>query len=40
LGNLLPMTSISRVIEEMKDTAERREKENPDNSISTNYTLR
>ena len=40
LGNLLSMTSISRVIEEMKDTAERREKENPDNSISTNYTLR
>ena len=40
LGNLLPKTSISRVIEEMKDTAERREKENPDNSISTNYTLR
>jgi hypothetical protein len=38
--NLLPMTSICRVIEEMKDTAERREKENPDNSISTNYTLR
>lgn len=40
LGNLLPMTNISRVVEEMKDTAEKREKENPDNSISTNYTLR
>ena len=40
LGNLLPTTSIGRVVEEMKDTAEKREKENPDNSISTNYTLR
>ena len=40
LGDLLPVTSIGRVVEEMKDTAERREKENPNNSISTNYTLR
>ena len=29
LGNLLPMTSTSQTVEEMKDTAERREKENP-----------
>jgi hypothetical protein len=29
LGNLLPVTSIDRVVEEMKDTAERRENENP-----------
>ena len=40
LGDLLPVTSLGRVVEDMKDTAERREKENPNNSISTNYTLR
>jgi hypothetical protein len=40
LGNFSPMSSINRVVEEMKDAAEKREKENPDNSISTNYTLR
>ena len=40
LGNLLPVTSVGRVIEEMKDTAERRENENPYSSISSDYTLR
>ena len=40
LGNLSPMTSINRVVEEMKETAERREKENPNTSISSGYTLR
>ena len=40
LGNLLPVTSIDRVVEEMKDTAERREKENPYTSISSDYTLK
>ena len=40
LGNLSPMTSIDQVVEEMKETAERREKENPDTSISSGYTLR
>ena len=37
LGNLLPMTSIGKVVEEMKDTAERRERENPYTSISSDY---
>ena len=40
LGNLLPVTSINRVVEEMKDTAERRERENPYSSISSDYTSR
>ena len=40
LGNLLPITSIDRVVEEMKDTAERREQENPYSSRSTDYTLK
>jgi hypothetical protein len=40
LGNLLPMTRIGQVVEEMKDTAESREKETIDNSISTGYTYR
>jgi len=40
LGNLLPVTSINRAVEEMKDTAERREKENPYTSISSDYTLK
>ena len=40
LGNLLPVTSIGQVAEEMKDTAERREKENPNTSIFYGYTLR
>ena len=38
LGNLLPVKSIDKAVEEMKDTAERRENENPDTSISTAYT--
>ncbi len=38
LGNLLPATSISKVVEEMKDTAERRENENQGTSLSTAYT--
>jgi len=40
LGDLLPITSIGKVVEEMKDTAESREQENPGNSISTDYTYR
>jgi len=40
LGNLLPMTSIGEVVEEMKDTAERRENENPYTSMSSDYTLK
>ena len=40
LGNLLPMTSIGQVVEEMKETAERREKENPNTSISSGYTVK
>jgi hypothetical protein len=38
LGNLLPVTSMKKAIDEMKDTAENRENENPNNSISTAYT--
>ena len=37
LGNLLPVTSIGQVVEEMKDTAESRENENPYSSISNDY---
>ena len=37
LGNLLSLTSIDRVVEEMKATAERRENENPYSSISNDY---
>ena len=40
LGNLLPITSINRVVEEMKDTAEGRENENPYTSRSSDYTLK
>ena len=40
LGNLLSLTSIDRVVEEMKDTAERRENENPYTSRSSDYTLK
>jgi hypothetical protein len=40
LGNLLPVTSLGRVVEEMKDTAERREIENPYTSISTDYRVK
>ena len=37
LGDLLPVTSLGRVVEDMKDTAERRENENPYSSISNDY---
>ena len=37
LGNLLPVTSIDQAVEEMKDSAERRENENPYTSISSDY---
>src|SRR5665809_1804 len=37
LGNLLPVTSIGQVVDEMKDTAESRENENPYSSISSDY---
>jgi len=37
LGNLLPVTNIGQVVEEMKDTAEKRENENPYSSISNDY---
>jgi hypothetical protein len=40
LGGLLPVKSISKTIEEMKDTAEIRENENQDTSISSAYTLK
>jgi hypothetical protein len=40
LGNLQPETSVSQVVEEMKDAAESREKENPYSSISSDYTSR
>jgi hypothetical protein len=32
------VTSIDKAVEEMKDTAERRENENPSTSLSTDYT--
>ena len=38
LGNLLPVTSINKAVEEMKDTAEIRENENQYTSISSDYT--
>jgi hypothetical protein len=38
LGNLLPVTSIDKAVEEMKDTAERRENENQGTSLSSAYT--
>jgi hypothetical protein len=34
---LLPMTSIDKTVEDMKDTAERRENENPYTSLSSDY---
>jgi hypothetical protein len=37
LGNLLQLTSINIVVEEMKDAAEKREMENPYSSISNDY---
>jgi len=38
LGNLLPVTSIGKAVEEMKDTAERRENENKGTSLSSACT--
>jgi hypothetical protein len=38
LGNLLPVTSIDKAVEEMKNTAEIRENENPGTSLSSAYT--
>jgi hypothetical protein len=40
LGKLPPVTSITEAIEEMKGTAERRENENQDASLSSDYTLK
>lgn len=40
LGDSLPMANIGQVVEEMKETAERREKENPYSSISSDYRSR
>jgi hypothetical protein len=37
LGKLLPVTSIEKAVEEMKDTAERRENENRGTSLSSAY---
>ena len=37
LGNLLPIESVKKAIDEMKDTAELRENENPNYSISSSY---
>lgn len=39
-GNLPPITSMNRVVEEMKASAERRENENLYSSRSTDYTLK
>lgn len=39
-GNRLPLTSMDKTVEEMKETAERREKENPNNLISSAYSLK
>ena len=38
--NRLPLTSMDKTVEEMKETAERREKENPNNLISSAYSLK
>ena len=38
LENLVPVITINKAVEEMKDTAERRENESHDNSISSAYT--
>ena len=40
LGSLLPVTSIGQVVQEMKDTAEKRENENPYSSISSDYRVK
>jgi hypothetical protein len=39
-GNFQPTASISQVVEEMKETAEKRENENSNFSISSDYTVR
>ena len=39
-GNLSPTNSIEKIIEAMKDIAERRENEDPYSSISSAYTLK
>jgi hypothetical protein len=38
MRNLLPVISMKKAIDEMKDTAERRENENPNTAISSYYT--
>ena len=38
MGNLLPVTSMKKAVDEMKDTAELRENEDPNYSISSAYT--
>ncbi len=40
LGNLLPKASVVQVVEEMKDTAESREKKNPFSSLTSDYASR
>ncbi len=40
LGILSSGASIDQIVEEMKDTAERRENQNPYNSISTDYRVK
>jgi hypothetical protein len=37
LGDLLPIASMKKAIDEMKNTAELRENENPNYSISSAY---
>jgi len=37
LGDLLPMATMKKVIDEMKNTAELRENEKPNYSISSSY---
>jgi len=39
-GNLSPTNSKEKIIEVMKDIAERRENENPYSSITSDYTLK
>jgi len=38
LGNLQPMTNMNKAIDEMRETAERRENKIQDNSISSAFT--
>jgi hypothetical protein len=37
-GKLVTITSMKKAVDEMKDTAERRENENPNTTISIGYT--